>query len=420
MQYGHTLKHCGDLDGAIESYNRALVLAPERADTALQLGHAFKLKGELETARDWYVKAVVWPGATPHARMELRSLGVTAEQIRSFVLNEGESGAGTAIDRRSPPIESPRVYWDVSAAFHAAASVGRPLGSGEAFARAVAELCRRSGDPIIFLDANENLFRELRIGDLDAALEALPSGNLWRPPVTNPISVVAAVVVRNLETVTDDLVPDLVRWRTCIAKAGGYARLTRDGRTFITVSEVLEGAVPPLAKREDAVFRSEIFDRPRGVRPLQDEIPALQPGLFYIVAPRDKCDVELEANGQPYLWGDGWGSRSERGRTVGRDAELLIRLFAPRSTPFVCRILWTCQGQASGENGKPIWTSSQVLPNPKSLELSIALESLVPGGGAADRMIGFTVFPENCDQYWFDLMHAAASRRLPSVTSLSW
>lgn len=421
MQHGHVLKHSGDLDGAIESYNRALVLAPERADAALHLGHAFKLKGELETARDCYVKALMSPGAAPHARMELRSLGLTAEQIRSFVSNGDEAGAGAAIDRRGPAIESPPVYWDVSAMLHAVASGNRPLESSESFARAVSELCRKNGNSIVFMDANENLFRELQVGDVDAALEALTSKNIWSPPVTKPISVAAAVVVRNLEAESGDLVPDLIHWRTRIAQAGGYARVTGDGRTFIAVSEALGRPTPSLTKREGAIFRSEIFDRPRWVRRPQDEIPALQVGLFYTVALRDnRQDVEFEANGQPYLWGNGWASSSEGGRTVGRDAGLLIRLLAPRLTPYVCRILWACDGSVSGEKGSPIWTSSRILPDPKSLTLSITLEALAPKGGAAALMIGFTVFPENSDHYWFDLMHAAASRRLPSVTSLAW
>lgn len=421
MQHGHMLKHCGDLDGAVKSYNRALALSPKRADTALQLGHAFKLMAELETARDWYIKALIWPGATPHARMELRSLGLTAEQIRLLPLNEDESGARGAMDRRSPAVDAPRVCWDVSAAFHAVASRRRPFASGEAFARAVAELCRVSGEPVVFFDPEENLFRELLISDLDAALVTLATEGVWSAPVAKPISVAATVLVRNLEEEANDFAPGLIRWRTCIAQAGGYARLTKDGRNFVSVSEALEWTAPRRAKGDDAVFRSETFARPRGVRPPQDEIPALQPGLFYVVAPRqNELDAEFEANGQPYLWGDGWLSRSDGGRAVGRGAELLIRLFAPRFTPYLCRILWASRGQVSGDSGRPVWTTSQVMPDSNSLMLSISLEGLAPRGDGGDLVIGFTIFPEDCDYYWFDLMAAAASRRLPSVTSLAW
>ncbi|GEM_PF-2360871 len=421
MQHGHALKHCGDLDGAIQSYNRALVLAPKRADTALQLGHAFKVKGELETARDWYVKALIWPGATPHARMELRSLGLTAEQIRSFVLNEDEASGVAAIDRRGPAVESPPAYWDVSTIVNSAASGTRRFKSSEAFAGAVSERCLKSGEPIVFLDVHENIFRELQVGDVAAALEALTNGDRWFPSFTKPLSVSSAVVVRNLETESVDLVPELVRWRTCISQAGGYARVTSDGRNFIAISEALGRTMPPLARPEEAASTSEVFGRPRWVRSPQDEIPALHSGLFYTLALRNNPqDVEFEANGQPYLWGNDWGPRSEMGRMIGQDSELVIRLLAPRLTPHVCRILWAYDVRASGDTDSPIWTSARILPDPESLTLSIALDPLVPGGRRTPFMIGFTVFPEDCPHYWFDLMHAAASRRLPSVTSLAW
>lgn len=57
-QYGHALKECHDLDGAIEAYQTSISLRPDMADTHLQIGHAYKLAGLRDAAIASYSRAL--------------------------------------------------------------------------------------------------------------------------------------------------------------------------------------------------------------------------------------------------------------------------------------------------------------------------------------------------------------------------
>lgn len=425
MQYGHMLKHCGSLDAAIDAYSQALNLAPERGDTALQLGHAFKLKGDVETARDWYVKAWIWPDAPPHAAVELRTLGMTAEQIRLLPIAESERRAAIAVARdRGPAVDPGRVFWDVSDIVGLDAADRPPTVQALAFFRRVAMTSRSRGEAAVVFDPAGGGLVGLDPQRLEEAVAAIETGRAL--PVTGaaPVAIGASVVVRPLGLKPGDAVPDIVRWRTQVARQGGYVRLTSDGSVFLSASDALAGdTLGPLSPSDSGYFAR--LERPRGLRSPEDELPVLQPGVFYAVAPSPQnLGAGVEANGQPFLWGDGWGARTDHGRTAEVGSALWGRLAAAREVSYLCRILWVPELTETSTPGtartRPLWTTSRPMLDLKSMILRISLDEALVAADGRRLMTGFTVFPEDRDHYWFELMDAASRRRLPSVNALPW
>jgi tetratricopeptide (TPR) repeat protein len=85
VQYGHALKHTGNLGSAETAYLRSIELDPKVADTHLQLGHVFKLQGRVEEAAAAYLRALLLDVSLQFARDELRSLGWTDDQLAYFL-----------------------------------------------------------------------------------------------------------------------------------------------------------------------------------------------------------------------------------------------------------------------------------------------------------------------------------------------
>ncbi len=76
VQYGHALKHTGNLAQAENAYRQALRYGPPAADTYLQLGHALKLQGRLDDARAAYRRSLMLdPAGSGSAGAELAALG---------------------------------------------------------------------------------------------------------------------------------------------------------------------------------------------------------------------------------------------------------------------------------------------------------------------------------------------------------
>lgn len=78
VQYGHCTKECGDPETALLLYREAEALRPEEADTHLHLGHALKLLGRKEEAREAYARALGLDPANAHARQELVAMAEPA------------------------------------------------------------------------------------------------------------------------------------------------------------------------------------------------------------------------------------------------------------------------------------------------------------------------------------------------------
>jgi tetratricopeptide (TPR) repeat protein len=74
VQLGHAQKEQGDLQSAEQCYRRALSLNPSSADTFLQLGHCLKLMGRIGLAVDAYMEAVARDPENADARIELEAL----------------------------------------------------------------------------------------------------------------------------------------------------------------------------------------------------------------------------------------------------------------------------------------------------------------------------------------------------------
>ena len=74
VQYGHCTKECGDPGTALLLYKEAERLRPEDADVRLHLGHALKLLGRAEEAREAYARALGLDPANAAARAELLAM----------------------------------------------------------------------------------------------------------------------------------------------------------------------------------------------------------------------------------------------------------------------------------------------------------------------------------------------------------
>jgi GT2 family glycosyltransferase/tetratricopeptide (TPR) repeat protein len=75
VQYAHALKECGRLVEAEAAYRQAIALRRDLPETYLHLGHALKLQGRDEDAKDAYADALKWNPDFRAARDELIAMG---------------------------------------------------------------------------------------------------------------------------------------------------------------------------------------------------------------------------------------------------------------------------------------------------------------------------------------------------------
>ena len=74
VQYGHSLKECGEIFEAYTAYKQAIALGPDVADSHLQLGHVLKLQGRLDNAAQAYARALSLDSTLIAASDELSTL----------------------------------------------------------------------------------------------------------------------------------------------------------------------------------------------------------------------------------------------------------------------------------------------------------------------------------------------------------
>ena len=81
VQLGHARKESGDDEGAMRAYRRALELAPEVADTHLQIGHLQKKMGKIDLALASFADALRIDADSSHAKEAAST--ITAESAAS-------------------------------------------------------------------------------------------------------------------------------------------------------------------------------------------------------------------------------------------------------------------------------------------------------------------------------------------------
>ena len=104
VQLGHALKEQGDREGGLAAYQTAWTLEPDVADTALQLGHVFKLLNQPDNAIAWYKQAIKVGTGSHDAARELVGLGLDRQAINA--LRPFPSGAKSPL--------SQHILWDVT------------------------------------------------------------------------------------------------------------------------------------------------------------------------------------------------------------------------------------------------------------------------------------------------------------------
>jgi glycosyltransferase involved in cell wall biosynthesis len=191
VQFGHVLKESGDLPAAEDAYKRSLELNPKVADTHLQLGHMYNKLHNVPAAVSAYREAYRLDPMLLDAYRELRSLGVSTDDIFS--------GQNASLPRE------PAIFIDLSDVFfylrhHATVSgiqrvqlgIARALiAMGEDKRAGVSFLAERDGELYVGID---NLFitglaKELSRDKVNhARLKEIMEVSIERGPLYRPVA----------------------------------------------------------------------------------------------------------------------------------------------------------------------------------------------------------------------------------------
>jgi len=93
VQLGHAEKESGALDSASAAYSRAVAIAPNVADTHLQIGHLRKLQGDLEGAAESYALAFRLDQTLSDAPAALLGMGRTPPKTDAERIADLEASA---------------------------------------------------------------------------------------------------------------------------------------------------------------------------------------------------------------------------------------------------------------------------------------------------------------------------------------
>jgi len=146
VQLGHSLKEAADFAGAEGAYLRALELAPDDVDLHLQLGHFYKLRGDLSTALRYYRSARSRGSRDPHMLSYLATPGLATplDSTSTHLSAHGE---------KAKPVESGFPVFDFELT-----SVSHPRREDEAVVFSVGvELDRITKEEFFYLAHNRNL-----------------------------------------------------------------------------------------------------------------------------------------------------------------------------------------------------------------------------------------------------------------------
>lgn len=139
VQLGHALKESGKLESAIGAYTQAIELDPQSSDSHLQLGHARKLAGDTPGAIESYSRALEIDPANKHAKFELTSLGETEPTIVGIDLPKAFVGKREAF-------AGPTLALDVSDLMHYFLNDRSPTGIQRVQINVVASLIDTESD----------------------------------------------------------------------------------------------------------------------------------------------------------------------------------------------------------------------------------------------------------------------------------